>query len=603
MMIVNKSKIVLMFLSVCLISSAHAAKYYRNYVPGEMIVKYKNGLSSAAQNNSLEREGLQRIKRLNNRGINQVRLPRGRDLKAAIDEIKLDPNVEFAQPNFIYRISTTPNDTRYGQLWGLKNSAQTIISPGGPDSPSGTNNPGTSGKDMDLENAWSKITDCSSVTVAILDTGVNYNHEDLAANMWDGGVAYPKHGYDFVGTDTNDPLDQNGHGTHVAGTIGAVGNNNKGTTGVCWGVKLMAIRVLDATGSGTTSDIVQGIDFAVANGAKVINMSLGGSSFDAAYSTSIDNARNNGVVVVAAAGNENTNNDGGTHSYPCDFTQANVVCVAALSQNYSLASFSNYGVTSVDIGAPGVNIVSTWPGTHTTTSDPLTAGWTFSSTTASPWAYKSLNFGVATNTLANPANYNQVAKYNHNTDDRAYKSFNLAGKNVAILNFYLMWDTEVGQDYVTVHANTAGGDPIPAGDELDYFDGNTGTTRYAMSYDITPYISATTGIGFNLTSNGTVNGFGSNVSLFSLETLAYNNTTYNVISGTSMATPHVAGLAAMIFAYNPNYTYSDVVASLKNGGVTTASLSGKTTTGKAASASGSLSYIIAPTGGAAVKLP
>lgn len=576
------------------------------YVPGELIIKYKSKLSADAQKNSIEREGGRRLKRLNTRGFNHVRVDKKKNLEAVIAEFKKDPDVEFVQPNYIYKISATPNDTRYGQLWGLKNTAQTITSPGGPNAPSATANPGTAGKDMDLEKAWNTVTDCSSVVVAVLDTGINYNHEDLADNMWDGGVAYPNHGWDFI-DNNNNPLDQNGHGTHVAGTIGAVGNNSKGTTGVCWKVKLMAVRVLDATGSGTTAGIIQGIDFAVARGAKILNMSLGGSSFDAAYSTSVTNARDAGAMVVAAAGNDSANNDNvATPSYPCNFTQANVLCVAALAQDYSLASFSNFGTTSVDVGAPGVNIVSTWPGTHSTVSDALTAGWTMTTTTANNWGYRSLSFsGTPRATLANPSGYTRTSAqlYDNNTDARIYKNFDLSGKNVAILNFTFMVDVDSG-DKVSLNTLLGGGDPTTAGVELDYFEGiTTNGFAYPLSYDVTPYISGNTSFGFSILTDGTGQNFGTNISRLYFETLTYNNTTYNVISGTSMATPHVAGLAAMLFAYNPSFGYADVINAIKNGGIAVSSLTLKTATGKAASATGALSYIAAPTGGAAVKLP
>ena len=582
----------------------------RPYVPNEIIVKYKSKVSADTQKNSIEREGAQRIKRLNSKGFNHVRLEKNKSIKEAIEDFKRDPDVEFAQPNYIYKASTIPNDSRYGQLWGLKNTAQTIVAANGPDSPATQANPGTAGKDMDLENAWSTITDCSSVVVAVLDTGINYNHEDLAANMWNGGVTYPKHGYDFI-SNTNDPMDQNGHGTHVAGTIGAVGNNSKGTTGVCWGVKLMAVRVLNAEGSGTTAGVIQGIDFAVARGAKVINMSLGGgpedTTTDTAFSNSITSARDAGVLVVAAAGNDNVNNDSGSNiSYPCNFTQDNLLCVAALAQDYSLASFSNYGSASVDVGAPGVNILSAWPGTHSTMDDPLSAGWTMTTTTAQNWAYRVLNIGGVTSTLANPPLYDRSTKtYDNNTDARAYKAFNLTGKNVAIVNFYMLWDVGSG-DEISVHANNSGLDPMASGTRLSHpldFAGSSNSAAYHTSYDLTPYISNSTTVGFNLVSNATGVSYGSDISYFSIDTLTYNTNTYNVISGTSMATPHVAGLAAMLFAFNPNYTYSDVVTAIKSGGITTSSLVGKTTTGKAVSATGSLAHINAPTGGAAVKVP
>jgi thermitase len=594
------------FLALLIFSSANAElTFKRKYVEGEIIVKYTTNVSTEMQKNFIEREGGKRLRKLNSRGFNQVKIDRKKNIKDVIAEYQSDPNVEYAQPNYIYRIKTVPNDTYYGQQWGLKNTAQKIVTRNGPDAPSSTNNPGTAGKDMDLENAWNTITNCSSVTVAVLDTGINYNHEDLSANMWNGGVTYPKHGYDFVGSSDDDPMDENGHGTHVAGTIGAVGNNGKGTTGVCWNVKLMGVRVLDATGSGTTASIVQGIDFAVARGAKVLNMSLGGENFDAAYSTAITNARTSGAIVVAAAGNESANNDSGTTpSYPCNFSHDNVVCVAALDQNFSLASFSNYGTTSVDISAPGVNITSSWPGTHTTISDALNSGWTFTSTTTKGWGYKNLLFSTGTaSTLANPSNWDGLTKtYDPNTDSKAWKQFNLTGKNVAIVNFYLMLDLDLN-DQLNFNVRTDGGDPFLGGDQQDSVSGNSDDKYKLMSYDITPYLSSSMSMGFNLLSDSTDQRTGADIAFFDIQTLTYNTFTYNVSNGTSMASPHVAGLAAMLFAFNPNYTYSDVVTAIKQGGLSNPDLAFKTESGKAASATGSLNYINAPTGGAAVKLP
>ncbi len=589
------------------ISNGSAAVFHgKKYVEGEILVKYKSNTTPTFQKQSIENKfGSRRLKKLNTHGLSHVQIPKNRKIDEVIADFRDDPDIEYAQPNYIYKISTVPNDTYYSREWGLKNTAQTISNTGlgGPDSPIATNNPGTVGSDMSLETAWDTVTDCRSVVVAVVDSGVNYNHEDIAANMWDGGATYPNHGYDFVDS-TNDPMDKNGHGTHVAGTIGAIGNNGIGTTGVCWRANLMAVRAMDATGSGTSASIVQGIDFAVANGAKIINMSLGGTVFDAAENSAIANARTSGVLVIVAAGNEGTNvDDALTPSYPCKYTQDNILCVAALSQNNTLASFSNFGINSVDVGAPGTNIVSTWPGTHSTITDTLTTGWNFSTTTAGGWGYKSLNFGTATNTLSNPTTYNHTsAQYANNTDDRVWKIFNLSGKSSSVLEFYLMIDSEQNNDLFSIKAKSSTGDPT-SGVELDSVSGSTSGTRYPASYDISPFISANTSIGFNFNSNVSITSFGVNISAFSIKSLAPNNITYNVISGTSMASPHVAGLAAMIFAYNPNFNYTDVLNSIKNGGIANPSLAGKTVTGKAVNATNALAYINPPIGGAAVKLP
>src|SRR5712692_10206923 len=330
------------------------------FVPGEVLVKFKPSAVAQERTASVTAQGHTLLANLNQPGWMHVKLGAGQTMETALAAYRNDPNVEYVQPNYIYHAAAMTNDTQYSQLWAFKNTGQTV----GSFPPTS----GTVGDDMNIEPAWDHITDCSSVVVAVVDSGVNYNQEDLAANMWNGGPRFPNHGNDFVDND-NDPMDLNGHGTHVAGIIGAAGNNAKGTTGVCWNASIMAVRVLNAMGSGTTANIIQGINFAVTHGAKVINMSLGGGgAFDQIFSDAITTAQNSDVIVVVTAGNSTSNNDVTAH-YPCNFTQLNLVCVAALDPNYALASFSNYGATSVDVGAPGTNILSTWAGT---TGAPMT---------------------------------------------------------------------------------------------------------------------------------------------------------------------------------------------------------------------------------------
>jgi subtilisin family serine protease len=401
------------------------------YVPDEVLVKFKPTAGMQARMAAMAARGHSVVANLNQPGWAQVKVRAGQTMEAALAAYRNDANVEYVQPNYIYRAAAAPNDTQYGQLWAFKNTGQPVGSP-----------PvrGTAGADMNIEPAWDHITDCSSVAVAVLDTGVNYTHQDLAANMWNG----PNHGHDAVEPD-NDPMDESGHGTHVAGIVGAVGNNGAGTTGVCQKASIMAVRVLDADGKGTTATAVEGIGFAVTNGARVINMSLvgDGTFSDPALSDAITNAQIGDVVVVVVAGNTgdvgHDNDLAANATYPCNLTQPNLVCVAALDQNYALAGFSNWGATSVDVGAPGTNILST------------------------------------------------------------------------------------------------------------------------------------TGVNLNSTSYGTMNG-------------------------TSMASPEVAGLAAMLRAYNPQYTYADTVGAIKNGGRSVQALAGKTTTGKAVDVMSSLAYINPPTG-------
>src|SRR5258708_15787935 len=417
------------------------------YVPGEVLVKFTLAAVAQERAASVAALGHTILAHLEQPGWTHVKRADDQSVTEALVAYQNDANVEYAQPNYIYHAAAVPNDTQYGQLWAFKNTGQTVTN--------GTYAPtsGTPGDDMNIEPAWGHITDCSSVVIAVVDSGVNYNQEDLAANMWNGGLSFPNHGYDYADGD-NDPMDLKGHGTHVAGIIGAAGNNAKGTTGVCWKASIMAVRVLDATGFGTTATIIQGVNFAVTHGAKVINMSLGGNgAFDQAYSNAITTAQNSDVVVVVAAGNETSNNDV-TAVYPCNFTQPNLVCVAALDQNYALASFSNFGATSVDVGAPGTNILSSYAGTTATTPDSLTT-WTISG----GWTHV-INNGH--DFLVDPGNFLNT-KYGPNLNDTATNAFNTSAASGVVLNFSAALNLANSGDSLVVGVDPNGVKPIGAG--------------------------------------------------------------------------------------------------------------------------------------------
>ena len=280
-------------------------------------------------------------------GLYQVSVGSNLTVESAVAAYRSLPTVQSAQLDYQIQLTRTTNDPRYSSEWALPK----IAAPA----------------------AWDTTTGSRTIIVAVVDTGIDYNHPDLAANMWkntreiagDGidndrnGYTDDVFGYDFANNDSV-PLDDNNHGTHVAGTIGAVSNNSVGIAGVAWNVQLMALKFMSASGSGSTSNAVRAIDYAVANGAKVINNSWGGGGFDAQLDAAISRARAAGVIVVVAAGNDSRNNDS-VPSYPSAYNYDNIVSVAATDSNDMLASFSNYGATSVDIAAPGVSILSTTP--------------------------------------------------------------------------------------------------------------------------------------------------------------------------------------------------------------------------------------------------
>jgi thermitase len=252
------------------------------------------------------------------------------------------------EPNWLFSVARVPDDARYSSLYGLKK--------------------------LRLPLAWDVTVGSNQVLAAVLDSGVDYTHDDLESNIPTNpgevssngidddanGFIDDVRGFDFVDQDA-DPMDENGHGTHCAGIIGAKGNNGLGVVGVNWRVGLLPVRVLNTAGQGASSDIAAGIIYAVDRGASVVNLSLGGTSFSQVVEDAIQYALDRDVMVVAAAGNTGTNNDR-TPVYPASSTKSNVIAVAASTGGDTLASFSNYGLESVDVAAPGDGILSTVPG-------------------------------------------------------------------------------------------------------------------------------------------------------------------------------------------------------------------------------------------------
>ena len=275
--------------------------------------------------------------------------------EAVIDQLKGHPMIEFAEPNYIYRASKLPDDSRLSDLWGLVNKSKA-----------------SGGVDINAQEAWDITTGSKNIVVAVIDTGVNYNDADLKNNMWvnqaeasgqpgvddDGnGFIDDIYGYDFANED-GDPMDDNNHGTHVSGTIGAEGNNGLGVVGVNWNVSIMALKFLTGSGSGTLESALKAIDYATAQGVDIMSNSWGGGGESQFLKEAIQRAEQAGILFVAAAGNNRSNNDV-QPSYPANYDIANVISVAAVDSRGNLASFSNYGKTTVHVAAPGVDILST----------------------------------------------------------------------------------------------------------------------------------------------------------------------------------------------------------------------------------------------------
>jgi subtilisin family serine protease len=277
-----------------------------------------------------------------------IEVPAASTADMVIKEYQQSGLIQYAEHDYTVQALNDPNDYFYqqGNLWNFKNLGQYG---------------GVPGADIRAPIAWNTITSAADIIVAVVDTGVRYTHEDLAANMWvnplDGS-----HGTNVVAGNSN-PWDDYGHGSHVSGIIGAVGNNSVGVVGVCWRVQLMACKFLDSNGIGTISGAVTCIDYARDHGAKVINASWGSFTFTSqALHDAIASAGAADVIFVAAAGNSGANNDV-TPLYPASYSDLdNVVSVAATDNYDKLPGWSDYGTTNVDLAAPGMPIFSCWNG-------------------------------------------------------------------------------------------------------------------------------------------------------------------------------------------------------------------------------------------------
>ncbi len=294
-------------------------------VPGQFVVKFRDGMAASAREEAVRQLGGYIFDRIPDLGVDAVEFPavaKNPSAEAAqnvINSLKKNPNVEYVEPNYIYTATFTPNDPGLSQQW-----AWGVIQ---------------------AYSAWDVTQGSSSVVIAIVDTGIQRNHPDLDAKIVPG--------YDYVQGDTS-PDDGNGHGTHVAGTSAAETNNSTGGAGTCPNCKLMPVRVLDNNGSGSLTNVANGINYAADNGAKVINLSLGGPG-STTLQNAVNYAWNHGVFLSCAAGNSNTSNT--SNAYPAAYS--NCFAVAATTSSDVRASYSNYG-SWVEVAAPGSSIYSTW---------------------------------------------------------------------------------------------------------------------------------------------------------------------------------------------------------------------------------------------------
>ncbi len=318
------------------------------YSPDKVLVRFAPGAAASIRGQVRSQNGLDRdVEYAIVPGLERLALRPGRTVDEVIAALVKNPNVLYAEPDYVVRRGAIPNDPSYGSLWGMTN--------------------------IKAPTAWNTTTGPANLVVGIIDTGIDRSHPDLVDNIWknpgetvngldDDGNGYVDdlYGWDFAYGDNN-PSDVDGHGTHTAGTVGARGNNGVGVAGVNWQVKLVALKFLDDTGSGYTSNAILAMQYANRMGIQVTNNSWGGGGFSQGLYDAINASKANNHLFIAAAGNSNVNNDTTPH-YPSSYNLDNVISVASITSTDARSSFSNYGKTSVDLGAPGSSILSTTPG-------------------------------------------------------------------------------------------------------------------------------------------------------------------------------------------------------------------------------------------------
>lgn len=562
----------------------------KNYIPGEIIIKFKDSTSSVKTNMLHKNINSKKIGEFKHLKIHHVKLSEEVSVEDAIEYYKSYPDVVFAEPNYIVRTAAIPNDPGYNQQWALNNTGQFG---------------GIAGADISAENAWEVTNGSESIIIAVLDSGVSYDHPDLKQNMWvnsaeingrtgfdddNNGYVDDYYGWDYIDNDGY-PLDYNQHGTHVAGIIAAKGNNSIGITGVMWSAKIMALRFLGVTGTGDVARAAEAIEYAVDNGAKIINASWGGYDYSFTVYSAIDYARKHDVLFVAAAGNESNDNNTSPF-YPASYNLPNIISVAATDERDELAYFSNYGSSKVHLAAPGVSIYSTVPyysygapvilyseNFDSAAGNLPLLGWSKGGV-QSTWAITQGTGINGTNSLEDSPS----ADYLSNTNSWAGYMTSFKSEKNNLYRLYFKWKGHIDtatNDFFYMNYSQDG----LFWDWADYRDGHN--TSYVADYtdEITSAADLLDNfyIGFGIKSDSLINYEGINIDDVTLQkySISINNYSYESTgwNGTSMAAPFVSGAAGLILSANPSLTYTQIKDRILNAVDKLPSLTGKTITG------------------------
>lgn len=579
------------------------------YAPGEVLVRFAAPVSAQRVSEIERLHGLERLHEIPHLRLVGYRIPSAATVDEMVSRLERLPEIEYAEANPLRRPQALPSDPLFSQQWSLENEGQTVNGRFGPE-----------GVDIAWVGARQRFVGRSAVTVAVIDTGVALGHPELASVLWRNpgeipgngidddanGFVDDLHGWDFFDEDA-DPSDENGHGTLVSSQIAAPAGNGIGIAGVAPTARIMALRILDDFGfsrPASALDLIRATTYAAENGARIVNLSLGGGAFSRAEFDQFVWLDANGILVAAAAGNGGRDGLGDDNDadpvYPASYDVPNIVAVAALDRSGKLASFSNYGAQSVDLAAPGIDIVGAGLSREIVFVEDfenfasVAATWTSVQFCAPcvTWAVYEDDFGNAWATDSFGSDAQPFAFYAPLTDSWLLSPWIQLPAVGPRVDFRAWWDLAGFSDIAGVAVSTAPGTP-PPNDTFELLGAVVGTAASlppeagaaagtVLSGDLSPYAGQQVRLRFRIVSDGVLEADGLYIDDVVVSGVVDGPTVeapFQTLSGTSFAAPLVAGVAALVLSQQPGLTHRQGIALLLESARPAAMLAGLVGTG------------------------